>query len=300
MAMAKTPSLSASILPLLNEPGPSAAAPNGGYYIITGRTEGDRGAVGEGYVYPHSAVRQLIPAFIDPVDPLEVYGRPSEAAGRLSVRLNMIASADGASAVSGVSRGLSGPGDHKLFLLLRSLADVILVGAGTARAERYGPARISADLQADRRGRGQAAVPPIAVVTRSCRLDWDSPLFADATARPIVVTVSAAAAADRAAAAQVADLVLAGDRDVELGSALAALRDRGARSVLAEGGPTLNGDLTAAGLVDELCLTISPLLLGGPANRILAGAALPSPTGLRLASVCEEDGFVFLRYLMAT
>jgi riboflavin biosynthesis pyrimidine reductase len=245
-------------------------------------------------------VRQLTPAFIDPVDPLEVYGRAPQAAGRPWVRLNMIASADGASAVSGVSKGLSGPADHELFLLLRSLADVILVGAGTARSEHYGPARMTSDVQAARRGRGQAPVPPIAVVTRSCRLDWDSPLFANATARPIVVTVSDAPAADRASAARVADVVLAGDHDVELGSALGALRDRGARSVLAEGGPTLNADLAAAGMVDELCLTLAPLLVGGPANRILAGTALTAPPGLRLASVCEQDGFVFLRYLMVT
>jgi riboflavin biosynthesis pyrimidine reductase len=243
-------------------------------------------------------MRQLIPALVDPVDPLDVYGRMPDTGGRPWVRLNMIASADGGTAVSGVSRGLGGPADRQLFLALRSLADVILVGAGTARSERYGPTRVTGEQQAARLARGQTPVPPIAVVTRSCRLDWDTPLFAHATARPIVVTVSGAADADRARAARVADVVLAGERDVDPGSALDALRERGVRSVLAEGGPNLNSQLAAAGRLDELCLTVSPRLVGGAANRILAGPSLTGPPELRLASVCEQDGFVFLRYLI--
>jgi riboflavin biosynthesis pyrimidine reductase len=233
---------------------------------------------------------------IDPVDPLDVYGDVPNGAPRVSVRLNMIASADGGTAVSGVSRGLSGPADHDLFFVLRSLADIILVGAGTARAEGYGPSRIPTALQESRRRRGQTPVPPIAVVTRSCRLDWEAPFFSKATARPIVITVSDAAAADRASAAQVADVILAGEGDVQFGRAFASLAERGSRSVLVEGGPSLNGQLAAAGLLDELCLTLSPRLLSGSARRILAGPPLSAVTELRLASVCEQDDFVFLRY----
>jgi riboflavin biosynthesis pyrimidine reductase len=155
----------------------------------------------------------------------------------------------------------------------------VLVAAGTVRAERYGPSAV-----------------PVAVVTRSCRLDWDSRFFTAQDARPLVVTVATAPAAARARAAEVADLVIAGEHDVDLAAAVGALGARGFQAVLCEGGPTLNAQLAAAGLLDELCLTLSPLLVGGDAKRLLAGPPLPGPPALRLASACEEDGFLFLRY----
>ena len=224
-------------------------------------------------------MRQLLPTLVDPVDPMAVYGDLPAAPGRPAVRLNMIASVDGATTVAGVSGGLGGRADHALFAVLRSLADVVLVAAGTVRTERYGP-----------------SPTPIAVVSRSLRLDWDAPFFTAPLARPLVVTVARAPAAQRARATAVADVVVAGDRDVDLAAALAALADRGHQAVLAEGGPTLNGQLAAAGLLDELCLTLSPRLAAGDAKRILEGPSLPAPAGLRLCSVCEQDGFLFLRY----
>jgi RibD C-terminal domain len=131
-------------------------------------------------------MRQLFPSPVDPVDPADVYGDPPRAGpgGRPGVRLNMIASVDGATTVAGVSGGLGGGADHELFALLRSLADVVLVAAGTVRAEGYGPSRV-----------------PVAVVTRSCRLDWESPFFTAPVARPIVVTVAAPRPTPWAAAA---------------------------------------------------------------------------------------------------
>jgi len=224
-------------------------------------------------------VRQLLPTFVDPVDPMAVYADPPVAAGRPGVRFNMIASVDGATAVDGVAGGLGGDADRALFALLRRLADVVLVAAGTVRAEGYGPSPV-----------------PIAVVTRSCRLDWDSRFFTAQVARPVVVTVATAPAEARARAAEVADVVVAGERDVDLARALDALGARGWRAVLCEGGPTLNGQLAAAGLLDELCLTLSPCLVGGDAKRLLAGPLLPGPPTLTLASACEEDGFLFLRF----
>ena len=223
-------------------------------------------------------MRQLLPTPVDPVDPMAVYGDLPTAAGRPAVRLNMIASVDGATTLAGVSGGLGGPADHALFAVLRSLADVVLVAAGTVRAEHYGPSST-----------------PIAVVSRSLRLDWDARFFTAPIARPIVVTVAQAPTDQLARAAAVADVVVAGDRDVELATALAAFADRGWRAVLAEGGPTLNGQLARAGLLDELCLTLSPWLAGGDAKRILTGPSLPAATGLRLCSVCEHDEFLFLR-----
>jgi riboflavin biosynthesis pyrimidine reductase len=224
-------------------------------------------------------VRQLYPFALDPVDPDSVYGDVPVAEGRPSVRLNMISSVDGATSVAGLSGGLGGAADRRLFSALRAAADAVLVAAGTVRAENYGPGTL-----------------PIAVVSRSCSLDWRSPFFTAATFRPVVVTVSAAPAVNRAQAEEVADVVLAGGSDVDLRMALGALAERGARSVLAEGGPSLNSQLAAAGLLDELCLTVSPVLVGGDAKRVLSGAGLAGPALLQLCSVCEEDGFVFLRF----
>jgi riboflavin biosynthesis pyrimidine reductase len=134
------------------------------------------------------------------------------------------------------------------------------------------------------------------VVTRSCRLAWEAPFFTAPLARPLVVTVAAAPPEALARAAEVAEVIVAGDRDVDLALALSALGDRGHRAVLAEGGPTLSAQLAAAGLLDELCLTLSPRLVGGAAKRILDGPPLPGTPPLRLCSVCEQDGFLFLRY----
>ena len=210
----------------------------------------------------------------------------------------MVASVDGATAVEGRSGGLGGPADRRVYLTVRSLADIVLVAAGTVRAERYGPPRLPGDLAAARRARGQAPGPRIAVVSRSLDLDWRSSLFteADPAARPIIVTGSDAPAGSRAAAERVADVVTAGSEGVDLPLALAALGRIGAASVLAEGGPSLNGALAAAGLIDELCLTISPVLAGGDTARILHGPPLAPPAALRLRSLCEEDGFLFARY----
>jgi riboflavin biosynthesis pyrimidine reductase len=224
-------------------------------------------------------MRQLLPSYLDPVDPMTVYGDPPVADGRPGIRFNMIASVDGATAVDGVAGGLANKADQDLFHLLRSLADVVLVAAGTVRAEGYGPSRV-----------------PIAVVTRSCNLDWESRFFTAQNARPVVVTVDAAPAEARARAAEVADVIVAGERDVDLPVAVEALGERGWQKVLCEGGPTLNGQLAAAGLLDELCLTLSPRMVGGRAKRLLDGPLLPGPPTLTLASACEQDGFLFLRF----
>ena len=224
-------------------------------------------------------MRQLLPEPVDPVEPLAVYGDLPEAHGRPALRLNMIASIDGATAVEGRSGGLGGSADKRVFSILRSLADTVLVAAGTLRAESYGPANVR-----------------IAVVSRSCMLDWEAPFFTAAKARPLVVTVTDAPPDNRRRAAEVADVVVAGAVNVDLARALDALYELGARSVLAEGGPTLNGQLASAGLLDELCLTVAPWQVGGDAKRILAGSALAAPTAMALQSVCEEDGYLFLRY----
>jgi riboflavin biosynthesis pyrimidine reductase len=208
----------------------------------------------------------------------------------------MIVSVDGGTSWNGVSGALGGSADKALFSVLRSLADVVVVASATMRAEQYGPAVLDSTVQDARRERGQTPVPKIAVVSRTCQFDWSTPFFTAAAERPMVITVSSAAEVDLARAAEVAEVIVAGEVDVDLPRAIAELGSRGAKSVLAEGGPTLNGELARADLMDELCVTLSPLLASGDAKRIIAGSALDNLEPLDLCSICEEDNYLFLRY----
>lgn len=214
------------------------------------------------------------------------------------VALNMVASADGAVTVDGRSGGLSGPGDKAIFFGLRALADVILVGAGTVRAEDYGPPRLPAERQAARTRRGQDRVPTVAVVSGRLDLDPAARLFVDTPTRPIVLTGRRGDPERRAALEAVADVVTVGDDHVDPGLAMAELARRGAGFVLCEGGPTLNGTLLEAGLVDEVCLSVAPMLASGDDPRIVHGPTLEPLHALRLDRVLVEDGFAFLRYLV--
>jgi riboflavin biosynthesis pyrimidine reductase len=224
-------------------------------------------------------VRQLFPEAIDSIEPLDVYRDLPVIDGRPAVRLNMIGTVDGAASVDGLSGGLGGLADRKVFAALRSLADVVLVAAGTVRAETYGPGPL-----------------PIAVVSGTLRLDWDTPFFTAATHRPLVITHRRAPAAEAMKASRVADVIAAGESAVDLARAVDLLGERGFTNVLAEGGPSLNGALAAAGRLDELCLTLSPRIASGDAKRIVTGPVLAAPPELTLQTVCEDDGFVFLRY----
>jgi riboflavin biosynthesis pyrimidine reductase len=245
-------------------------------------------------------MRALLPEPADHVDLATAYalpqGRPGEQPGdRPFVRINMISSLDGAIALRGRSGALGGPADRQVFQVLRSLADVIVVGAGTVRAEAYGPARLDAAQQEQRRARGQVPVPPIAVVTRTSHFDWGAPFFTEADARPIVVTTAEADTSATARGADRAEFVVAGTGDVDLAGALSTLAGRGARNVLVEGGPGLNAQLVTAGLMDELCLTLSPCLAAGTGPRVLAGPELPDTIDVEIVHLLEEGGFSFLR-----
>jgi riboflavin biosynthesis pyrimidine reductase len=224
-----------------------------------------------------------------------LYGYPRER----WLRANMVSSADGAGFVEGRSGGLSSDADRRLFGVLRALSDVVLVGAGTARAEGYGPAKRRGALASLRAGR--PPTPPIALVSRTLGLDLTAPLFTQAPpeARTIVITCATSPGGARAEVARVADVIVAGDLTVDLEEAVAALRARGLSHVLCEGGPHLLGQVTAAGLLDELCLTVSPLLAGPGPHRITAGSPFPARP-MTLAHVLEADGFLFCRYLAAS
>ncbi len=245
---------------------------------------------------PKAGVRRLLPSPVQGDIDLDAAYWVADP-GRQHVRAVMVASADGAAQAEGRAGGLSGPADVRLFAVLRSHADVLLVGASTVRAEHYGGDRPAPDRRAWRTDRGLAEVPPIAVVTGSCALDPSGPLFTDSLVRPLVLTCHAAPPERVAALAGVADVVTAGDETVDVAAALDALAEQGMRRVSCEGGPTLLAQVAAAGRLDELTLTVSPLLLAGPAVRILHGPLLRVPAHLRLAQVLEDDGFLFLRYL---
>lgn len=211
----------------------------------------------------------------------------------------MITSVDGAATVSGRSGGLGGPADRMIFTILRSLADVILVGAGTARAERYRPADAS-QIWAELRAR-QPPTPAIAVVSSSLDLDACARLLTGAPAYAQTIVLTAAAPAGRAAALDgSARVIVAGQHKVDLSAAVGALADLGYRHILAEGGPHLLGELVETQLLDELCLTTSPVLAAGSAGRIVAGPdpARSGPSAsLSLAHVLADDGFLFSRYI---
>jgi riboflavin biosynthesis pyrimidine reductase len=220
------------------------------------------------------------------------------------VRANMVATVDGAArAPDGVSHGISSDADRRVFGRLRGLADVVLAGAGTVRQEGYRPARPKPDFAERRAAAGQSTVPAIAVLTRTLSVDLSAPLFTEALERTILLTCAASDADVRRRAAEVADVIVAGDADVDLAVALDALRDRGLARVHCEGGPTLLAQLVAADLLDELLLTMSPLLAGGtytdraPLHRILSGADLPdAPRPMALHHVLEDEGSLFLSY----
>ncbi|PRX51339.1 riboflavin biosynthesis pyrimidine reductase [Prauserella shujinwangii] len=226
----------------------------------------------------------------------EIYGYPDPVT-RPWVQANFVSSADGAVSVADRSAGLSHPADKRIFALGRDLADVILVGAGTVRAERYRGAK-PGELRVERRRRlGLADVPPIAVVSGRCTLDPGDPLFTDTLVPPIVLTTESAPKDRRAGlAAAGAEVLTAGEHSVDLKAALGALGERGLLRVNCEGGPHLFATLVAEDLVDQLCLTIAPLLAGAGADRIVAGRATEAPRRLRLASVLHEDGFTMFRY----
>ncbi|GAC1325337.1 MAG: pyrimidine reductase family protein [Mycobacteriales bacterium] len=244
-------------------------------------------------------VRRLLPDPADDVDLDQAYAVPGGPGVHL--RVNFATSVDGAVELDGTSASVSGPADKRVFSTLRGLADVILVGAGTARAEGYGPARPGPQRQERRRQTGLAPVPPIALVTTKLDLHLTTALFTEASpsALPVLFTTERAPADRRAAASRVSDVVLAGDESVEIDRVLDELLARGLRAVLCEGGPRMFRDVVAAGRLDELCLTIAPALAGPDRAHLLGGPALPAPQRLELAQLLTEDGMLFARYSAA-
>ncbi|MEU7580324.1 pyrimidine reductase family protein [Streptomyces sp. NPDC041068] len=226
----------------------------------------------------------------------DAYAYPSGEATWL--RANMVSTLDGAAQHDGRSQPISSDTDMRIFGTLRALADVVVVGAETVRKEGYRPPRAREAFAERRAAAGQTPAPAIAVVSASLDLDFSLPLFVSPLTPTFVVT-GAAAPADRveAAAKAGAVVVVAGEgATVEPGRVAPALAERGLTRLLTEGGPRMLGQFVAAGALDELCLSVSPMLAAGDAQRISVGPALEVPERFVLASVLEEAGFLYTRY----
>ncbi|MEU9362155.1 pyrimidine reductase family protein [Streptomyces sp. NPDC048301] len=214
------------------------------------------------------------------------------------LRANMVSSLDGAAHHDGRSQGISTPADMRIFGTLRGLADAVVVGAETVRLEGYRPARAREAFAARREAAGQGPAPVIAVVSASLDLDFSLPLFASPLVPTLLIT-GEAAPSDRVRAARDAgvEVLFAGDgAAVDPARAVAVLAGRGLRRLLTEGGPRLLGQFVAAGVLDELCLTLSPMLTAGDAQRIAGGPSVSVPERFSLVSLLEEEGFLFTRY----
>lgn len=246
-----------------------------------------------------SEVRQIFPPAVagplSTADLERLYAYPDP--GRPHVAANFVSSADGAVEVAGTSAGLSTPPDKVVLRLATDLADVVLVGAGTATVEGFTGVKHHERRDDRRRRFGLSAVPVTAVVTGSGRsLDPTAPVLTDTLVPTVVFTCASVPADLRARWADAgADVVLTGDGQVDLTAALAELGRRGLHRVNCMGGPLLFGSLVEAGLIDELRLTVAPFLVSGEAARVARGAGI-DPARLELVSVVTGDDTLLMRY----
>jgi riboflavin biosynthesis pyrimidine reductase len=232
-------------------------------------------------------ITRLVPAPGGPVglDALpELYPRLDEPV----LRVNFVSSLDGAATFEWRAGGLGGPTDQEILKTLRTVCDALVVGAATVRAENYDGLRLTPERRAWRVAHGLSAYPLMVVVSRSLDLNLEQLVFADAPRRHVVLTF---AGSDPGKLDEVADLVVVED----LAEGVRALHERGATQVLCEGGPRLFGSLVADDLVDELCLTVSPLLTAGGASRI-AWAPQATRREMALRHVLADEDMLFLRY----
>lgn len=242
-------------------------------------------------------MRRFLPTPADDLDHddlLASYAYPDLEA-RPWIRANMVATVDG-SAVGpdGRSGSISTPADRRLFFLLRGLADVVLVGAGTARAEDYGPVRVRDEYAEWRARLGQTPAAVLAVISNRLGLDPAARMFTDATRPTMIFTSEASPAEARRRLAEVAKIHIVGERSVDLRLVARTLASHGLLRVLCEGGPTLLAELAATDLVDDLCLSVSPQLVAGSGPRTLNGPPVDVP--LTLSHLLEEDSALFTRW----
>ena len=229
-------------------------------------------------------------------DLLALYSYP---AGRPWVRFNFISSLDGSATFQGVSAPLGNDGDRRLFGLIRRLCDAIVVGAGTVRAEGYAGPLISDEDRRWRTAHGLAPDPALTLISGSLGIDPDGDLFKHSPVRPIIFTTAAAQAGRVKALSAVADVVIRGEEEVDVRSCAHWLGERELGRILCEGGPRVFGSFIAEDSVDELCLSLSPLLTGGQGSRIATGSEGAPLRDLALASLLESDSALYGRWVRA-
>ncbi len=211
------------------------------------------------------------------------------------VRANMIYSADGAAVFGGRAGPLSSRTDQELLKTLRTFADVVLVGAATARAENYGPVQLSETQQAERQRAGKSKPPPIAVVSQTGRLP--TRLVSDPSQPPLLVTCAQSAALHDRSGDQRCGVLVAGEDTVDVTQAIALLHAHGLSRVLCEGGPTLFDELVDADVVVEVCVTLAPKLAAcQPVGHRRQPSRLALPAALRLDHALVCDDYLFLKY----
>ena len=240
-------------------------------------------------------LRTLEPAS-DPVDVLQMlFSEKREREGRPWVMFNMVESVDGATAVKGGASALNDEDDRFLFLAMRVVADVVLVGAQTIRSENYGPIHFDEERKRLRRDAGLSEEQRLVVLTRSLGIDPTARIFSDPARRPTIITGREVDQDRLDALSKVADVAQIDNLDG--GGIVEKLRD--AKVILCEGGPTVNSQLIAAGMVDEINVTLSPMVALGESQRIAHGEPFESPIEMRLDRALQGDRSLFLRYVRA-
>ena len=245
-----------------------------------------------------AAVRRLLPepGTADPLTDYLAVDRPAPD-GRPWVVVGMITTLDGASATDGTSGGKGGPADSELLRAVRGIADAVVVGAGTVRAEDYGPLKHGDQVREARAAAGRSTDPPrLVIVSGSLGVTPDLRVFDGAPVPPLVCTSERAAADDIEALDPVAEVLVAGDETVDVHAMLARLHADGVEVVVCEGGPTMNAAMVDAGVVDEWCVTVAPLIAGGDSQRIVSGAA-PGDGEYELESLLTADSLLFGRWV---
>jgi len=242
---------------------------------------------------PGALIRQLLPStavLSGDQDLEEFYALPPAR----SLRADFVVSIDGAVEIEGKSRGLGGPADRAAFMAMRAVADAVLVGAGTARIERYGPVALSEAVEQRRLARGQEPAPPLVVVSRRGLLGSDDRVFLNGY-RPMVVT-TAAALQEHPELEDLAHVIVCGEDEVDLPKSIDHLVGMGYERLLCEGGPALLHSLLSHDLVDEMCVTFSPVIAGAHHLLLSGDRPLGQPSRFRLEGLLEGDGLLLARY----
>ena len=231
------------------------------------------------------------------IEKFEFANKQYQKTKRPWVTLNMISSINGVATSSGLSGELGSKGDKLIFNSLRASADFILLGAGTAKAEKYGMPNISEDAQIRRTSRGQTDIPRLVIISKRLEFDDDlkflNALNDGASATPIIYTTQNAPAKNKTWLSERAEIREAGKENIDLAEVISDLKGK---IILVEGGPTLNGHLLEADLIDELCLTLSPMIVNENGPHIISGD-LKQPKNMKLIQVlADEDSMLYLRF----